>query len=75
MTEFGDFNIRSPERCSFPARFMRFLATHHIYREVSPNVFTNTRISSMLDTQKPSAEILAESVLPSFGWIICSDTH
>ncbi|KAF8151199.1 S-adenosyl-L-methionine-dependent methyltransferase [Mycena galopus ATCC 62051] len=42
------------------ARFMRFLATHHVYREVSPNVFTNTRISSMLDTLKPSAEILAD---------------
>ncbi|KAJ6527606.1 S-adenosyl-L-methionine-dependent methyltransferase [Mycena vulgaris] len=42
------------------ARFMRFLATHHVYREVSPNVFTNTRISSMLDTLKPSAEIIAD---------------
>ncbi|KAF7368277.1 S-adenosyl-L-methionine-dependent methyltransferase [Mycena venus] len=60
ITEFADLNIHSPERCSFPARFMRFLATHHVYLEVSPNVFTHTRISSILDTLKPSAEILAD---------------
>ncbi|KAJ7223301.1 S-adenosyl-L-methionine-dependent methyltransferase [Mycena pura] len=42
------------------ARFIRFLATHHVYREVSPNVFANTRISSMMDTLKPSKDILAD---------------
>ncbi|KAF7320605.1 S-adenosyl-L-methionine-dependent methyltransferase [Mycena chlorophos] len=41
------------------ARFIRYLATHHVYREVAPNVFANTRISSMLDTLKPSKEIIA----------------
>ncbi|EIM90650.1 S-adenosyl-L-methionine-dependent methyltransferase [Stereum hirsutum FP-91666 SS1] len=41
-------------------RFLRFLATNHVYREVSPDVFTNTRISSMLDTLKPSTEIIAK---------------
>ncbi|KAJ3501836.1 hypothetical protein NLJ89_g9160 [Agrocybe chaxingu] len=40
-------------------RFLRILANHHIYREVKPNVFTNTRISSLLDTLKPSAELFA----------------
>ncbi|KAF7311917.1 S-adenosyl-L-methionine-dependent methyltransferase [Mycena indigotica] len=40
------------------ARFLRYLATHHVYREVSPNVFANTRLSSMLDTGKSSEEIL-----------------
>jgi hypothetical protein len=44
----------------FPGRFMRYLATHHVYREVSPNVFAHTRISSMLNTLKPSAEVIAE---------------
>ncbi|KAF5379387.1 hypothetical protein D9615_006601 [Tricholomella constricta] len=39
-------------------RFIRYLATHHIYREVEPNVFANTRISSMMDTLKPSKEII-----------------
>ncbi|CAA7266025.1 unnamed protein product [Cyclocybe aegerita] len=40
-------------------RFLRILANHHIYREIKPNVFTNTRISSMLDTLKPTAELFA----------------
>ncbi|KAJ7865016.1 hypothetical protein B0H14DRAFT_2574145 [Mycena olivaceomarginata] len=33
---------------------------NHIYREVLRNVFAHTCISSMLDTLKPSAEILAD---------------
>ncbi|KAJ6480521.1 S-adenosyl-L-methionine-dependent methyltransferase [Mycena vitilis] len=50
-------NGQDPEKL---ARFIRYLATHHVYREVQPNAFANTRISSMLDTLKPSAEILAD---------------
>ncbi|KAJ7473575.1 S-adenosyl-L-methionine-dependent methyltransferase [Mycena galericulata] len=50
-------NGQDPEKL---ARFIRYLATHHVYREVEPNVFANTRISSMLDTLKPSAEILKD---------------
>ena len=46
----------------FTARCMRMMATHHIYREVKPDVFTNNRISSLLDTKKQSAEIIAEYV-------------
>nr|GAT49961.1 S-adenosyl-L-methionine-dependent methyltransferase [Mycena chlorophos] len=49
-------NGQDPEKL---ARFIRYLATHHVYREVSPNVFANTRISSMLDTLKSSEEIIA----------------
>ncbi|KAK7012982.1 hypothetical protein R3P38DRAFT_3207582 [Favolaschia claudopus] len=30
-------------------RILRLLATHHIFREVSPGVFANNRISSTLD--------------------------
>ncbi|KAG6856980.1 hypothetical protein H0H87_011369 [Tephrocybe sp. NHM501043] len=41
------------------ARFLRYLASHHIYREVTPNVFANTRISSMIDTLKPSQDVIA----------------
>ena len=44
------------------ARCLRFLATEHIYRELKPDVFTNNRISSMLDTLKPSKDIIAEYV-------------
>ncbi|KAJ7220901.1 hypothetical protein GGX14DRAFT_354560 [Mycena pura] len=36
------------------ARILRLLATHHIFSEVSPNVFANNRISSALDKGKPS---------------------
>ncbi|KAF8728516.1 hypothetical protein AX14_006537 [Amanita brunnescens Koide BX004] len=39
---------------------MRMMAAHHIYREVKPDIFTNNRISSLLDTRKPSAEVIAD---------------
>ncbi|KAF7349735.1 hypothetical protein MSAN_01700300 [Mycena sanguinolenta] len=35
-------------------RILRLLATHNIFREVTPNVFANNRISSVLDKGKPS---------------------
>ncbi|KAF8641330.1 hypothetical protein AX16_010028 [Volvariella volvacea WC 439] len=41
------------------ARFLRMLATHFIYREVEPNVFANTRMSSLLDSGKSTKEIAA----------------
>ncbi|KAF8626778.1 hypothetical protein AX15_004696 [Amanita polypyramis BW_CC] len=41
-------------------RCLRILATHHVYREVKPDVFANTRISSMLDTMKPSDAIFSD---------------
>lgn len=41
------------------ARLMRYLATHHVYKEIEPDVFTNTRISSMLDTGKSVEELFA----------------
>ncbi|KAJ6586721.1 O-methyltransferase [Mycena sp. CBHHK59/15] len=37
------------------ARILRLLATHHMFREVAPNVFANNRISSALDKGKPSS--------------------
>lgn len=43
------------------ARFLRLLATNHIFREVAPDVFaTNNCISTLLDTLKPRKEIIAE---------------
>ncbi|KAG6837108.1 hypothetical protein H0H93_014712 [Arthromyces matolae] len=56
VKEIAKKNGQDPRKL---ARFMRFLALNHIYREVTPNVFANTRISSMLDTLKPSAEVIA----------------
>ncbi|KAF5365406.1 hypothetical protein D9757_011662 [Collybiopsis confluens] len=41
------------------ARVLRPLATQHIFREVSPNVFANNRISILLDTGKSYEEIAA----------------
>ncbi|KAF8509859.1 O-methyltransferase-domain-containing protein [Hysterangium stoloniferum] len=40
------------------ARILRFLCTHHIFRELSPDVFTNNRLSSLVDTMKAPDEIL-----------------
>ncbi|KAJ7982955.1 S-adenosyl-L-methionine-dependent methyltransferase, partial [Mycena polygramma] len=41
------------------ARMLRLLATHHIFREVSPNVFANNRLSSALDKQKSPSALFA----------------
>ncbi|KAJ7488300.1 O-methyltransferase [Mycena latifolia] len=38
-------------------RILRLLATHHIFREVSPGVFANNRISSTLDKEKPTRQL------------------
>ena len=42
-----------------PARILRLLATNHIFVEVSPDVFANNRLSSVLDTGKSVEELLA----------------
>ena len=49
----------------FPARILRILATNYIFTEVSPDVFANNRLSSVLDTGKSVEELLAKLV-PSF---------
>ncbi|KAF7373613.1 S-adenosyl-L-methionine-dependent methyltransferase [Mycena sanguinolenta] len=41
------------------ARVLRPLATQHIFREVSPDVFAHNRVSTTLDTGKNSQEVLA----------------
>ncbi len=46
-----------------PARVLRLLATNHIFTEVSPDVFANNRLSSVLDTGKSVEELLARLVL------------
>ncbi|PPQ95287.1 hypothetical protein CVT26_014861 [Gymnopilus dilepis] len=59
-------------------RFLRILATNHVYREIRPNVFTNTRISSMLDTLKPSQDIIANPELKhdnTFGLAALASHH
>jgi len=44
----------------FPARVLRLLATNYIFTEVSPDVFANNRLSSILDTGKSVEELLAK---------------
>lgn len=39
-----------------------------MFREIEPDVFANTRISSMLDTGKSVDELLAKSVI-SFSMV------
>ncbi|KAF5335811.1 hypothetical protein D9611_009636 [Ephemerocybe angulata] len=41
------------------ARILRFMATLHIFKELSPDVFTNNRLSSAFDTGKPVDELLS----------------
>ncbi|KAI0717310.1 S-adenosyl-L-methionine-dependent methyltransferase [Fomitopsis betulina] len=41
------------------ARVLRLLATHHVFDEVSPNVFANNSISTAMDTGKSLAELEA----------------
>ncbi|KAG6817821.1 hypothetical protein H0H87_003229 [Tephrocybe sp. NHM501043] len=45
---------------SYIARILRFLATRHIFREVSPDRFANNRISSLLYKNKNLAAIKAD---------------
>lgn len=49
-----------------PARVLRLLATSYIFTEVSPDVFTNNRLSSVLDTGKSVEELLTKLVLGLF---------
>ncbi|KAF8498105.1 S-adenosyl-L-methionine-dependent methyltransferase [Russula emetica] len=49
------------------ARVLRLLATSYIFTEVSPDVFANNRLSSVLDTGKSVEELLAKLVLGTLG--------
>lgn len=39
------------------ARILRYLASSHIFEELSPDVFANNLLSSLLDTGKPADAI------------------
>ncbi|KAF7303632.1 O-methyltransferase [Mycena indigotica] len=41
------------------AHILRLLATHHILREVEPDVFATNRISSLIDSGRPAATLRA----------------
>ncbi|KAI0041342.1 hypothetical protein FA95DRAFT_1466982, partial [Auriscalpium vulgare] len=42
------------------ARILRYLATRHVFREISPNVFANNRISSFLAKSRPLKALKSE---------------
>ena len=46
----------------FAARVMRLLATHHVFVEVSPDVFANNSLSSTLDTGKSVEALFTQYV-------------
>ncbi|KAH9167780.1 S-adenosyl-L-methionine-dependent methyltransferase [Lactarius sanguifluus] len=45
------------------SRVLRLLATNHIFIEVSPDVFANNRLSTVLDTGKPVDELISKLAL------------
>ncbi|KAI0064197.1 S-adenosyl-L-methionine-dependent methyltransferase [Artomyces pyxidatus] len=44
------------------ARVLRYLATRHVFREVTPNVFANNRISSALVKSRPFEQLKANNL-------------
>jgi len=58
VNEISEKNGMDPRKLS---RVLRLLAINHVFTEVEPNVFANNRISSILDTKKPSDTIVARS--------------
>jgi hypothetical protein len=63
--EICEFCLHFVDQCSLltgkeSARVLRLLATHHVFREVEPDVWTNNRLSSMLDTMKPTSELFSK---------------
>ena len=44
------------------ARVLRLLATHHVFVEVSPDVFANNSLSSVLDTGKSTEALFTQYV-------------
>ncbi|TDL27010.1 S-adenosyl-L-methionine-dependent methyltransferase [Rickenella mellea] len=57
VDEIAKKNNMDPQKL---ARLLRLLATEHIFREVTPDVFANNRISSLADTGKSSTELFSK---------------
>ncbi|KAH9024028.1 S-adenosyl-L-methionine-dependent methyltransferase [Lactarius deliciosus] len=51
------------------SRVLRLLATNHIFIEVSPDVFANNRLSTVLDTGKPVDELISNPESKFIGTI------
>jgi len=59
VNDIGQKNNLDPKK---NARLLRYLSTYYMFREVEPDVFANTRMSSMLDTGKSVKDLLAQCV-------------
>ncbi|TFK23982.1 hypothetical protein FA15DRAFT_694701 [Coprinopsis marcescibilis] len=53
----GVLSERSGIEASKLAHILRLLATHHIFREISPDVFALNRISSLMDSGRTTQEL------------------
>ncbi|KAE9392511.1 S-adenosyl-L-methionine-dependent methyltransferase [Gymnopus androsaceus JB14] len=63
VRDIAKANGQDPQKL---ARFLRYLCSNHVYREVSPDVFANNRISSLLDTKKTIDELRERHVEQPF---------
>ncbi|KAJ3927862.1 MAG: S-adenosyl-L-methionine-dependent methyltransferase [Lentinula lateritia] len=59
---------------SYLARVLRYLATRHIFKEVSPDVFAHNRPSSML-TKAKSLRAIEEEFVDAFVYLCPSSCH
>ncbi|EIN06883.1 O-methyltransferase [Punctularia strigosozonata HHB-11173 SS5] len=50
------------------SRCLRLLATHHVFREVHPDVWAHNRLSSILDTLKPTSMKTPEKHIGTTGF-------
>ncbi|KAF8977536.1 S-adenosyl-L-methionine-dependent methyltransferase, partial [Cyathus striatus] len=56
----NEISTQSGVDASWIARILRFLATRHVFKEVSPDVFTNNRLSSLLIKGKSLQDIASD---------------
>ncbi|KAK0471655.1 hypothetical protein IW261DRAFT_1666959, partial [Armillaria novae-zelandiae] len=61
-THIDDIAKRNGMNAGQIGRVLRLLASHHIFREVSPDVFVNNCVSSLLDSKKPVEELEKNSL-------------
>ncbi|KAF5353683.1 hypothetical protein D9758_008626 [Tetrapyrgos nigripes] len=57
VNDLAKINGQDPMKLS---RFLRYLSTCHVFVELSPDVFANNRISSLMDTHKSVRDLLAQ---------------
>ncbi|KAG5644030.1 hypothetical protein DXG03_009245 [Asterophora parasitica] len=69
----NDISAQNGVNPSYLARVLRFLATRHVFKEISPDVFANNRISSLLQKAKSLEEIQADADEALKGSVLFSE--